>query len=305
MKLTDHDEFLHLGYPRENAFSWKENYYFNFIDKQANAVGIVHFSLRRNKGIVVARVHLVVDGSPFTFISKTPWPSDDPMFQQDAVVLGNKNLHLMVSEPHQTLTVSLDDGKGNTLSLRYTKRFETYLFEHVDTADLADKSLQAEHYEQAMEVEGVLNIQGVEKTINTLGHRDHTWGFRDESGLKGWNWCAAQFPNSSWAFSRVRGKEGVYIGGYVSSAEENIRIAGVEILDVESDENSDPVVTRMKVLLANDKVYHLTATRFQVMPLGERVAGSVFFHENFSHYKIEETGDEGVGVDEHMVILPK
>ena len=77
MTLTDHDEFLHLGYPKNNDDPWKENFYYNFIDRDANAMGIIHCSIQRQKGVATIRTHQMLDDKQFHHVQEIPWPTDN------------------------------------------------------------------------------------------------------------------------------------------------------------------------------------------------------------------------------------
>ena len=186
------------------------------------------------------------------------------------------------------------------MALNYRERFPAYNFPHPESSD---KGLDASHYEQGMFVEGELTYEGRKRTIKCLGHRDHTWGFRDETRLAGWNWAAIQCENSTWNLTQVRrlGSQNSEVG-FVSFKEKNIGVSKMEVIEVEHNQNNEPQKSKYRVVLEDEQVFHVTATRFMPMPLADPRVPNIIAHENFSHFVIEETGETGVGVDEHMMI---
>jgi hypothetical protein len=61
-RFSPQDEFIHQDYPRGGEVAWKENWYFNFIDREHNAWGINHISLSRHNQSANFRAFHVVDG---------------------------------------------------------------------------------------------------------------------------------------------------------------------------------------------------------------------------------------------------
>ncbi|SDU04261.1 hypothetical protein SAMN05216296_1440 [Pseudomonas pohangensis] len=304
--LTDHDEFLHLGYPKGSQAPWKENYYFNFCDRKANALGIIHASLQRDKGVLTIRTHQVLDGKQFNYVNTLAWPPGVGA-RSEQVVLTDGALGIEVLEPFNAHRIQLTHDELS-MTLNYRKRFEAFDYPdaHSPAEGLpeADKAMDVKHYEQGMTVEGTIDFNGKRYEINCLGHRDHTWGFRDESGLRGWNWVAMQGENSSINLTQVRRRDWANTEmGFISYTDKALAVTAVEVADIRYNELQEPVVTRYAVTLEDDSRLHITATRFTRMFLDDPKRNGVIFHENFSEFVIEETGEKGVGVDEHMLLV--
>ena len=65
-------EYVHNDYPRDEERAWKENWYFNFIDREHNAWGINHISLERHKQTGRFSAFHVVDGEILMYLFSRP-----------------------------------------------------------------------------------------------------------------------------------------------------------------------------------------------------------------------------------------
>jgi hypothetical protein len=304
LKLQDHDEYLHLGYPRENLSPWKENYYFNFIDTTANCLGIFHVSIQRHKGTAILKAICVLDGNSFSYINEIEWPLYAGKNLSDSVVISDGVLTFEILEPFKRHRVLFDDS-STRMNLIYEKRFDQYLYSNEGFTDNhGDKALDVVHYEQGMSVNGDISIGSTITKISCLGHRDHTWGFRDEQNLGGWNWIAIQCDNSTWNFYQLRRNNGSpnSVAGFISYKDRNETIIDVQVIDIQNNVDGEPVFCDYRVKLESGTVFNISAERFIRMPIPFGGGVPVIHHENFSNFLIKETGEKGVGIDEHMIV---
>ena len=176
MSLTEHDEFPHLGYPKNDSRPWKENYYFNYCDREAGALGLIHCSFMRDLGVVRLTHFHLIDGQEHIYISYPTLPLDRPEGTPDSVVVARDHYRFEVVEPHKKHRLELSEDNFSAV-LNYSDRFDVYDFPYED--DGSDKALDARHYEQGMYVEGEITVNGESRAVKCLGHRDHTWGFRE------------------------------------------------------------------------------------------------------------------------------
>lgn len=304
--LTAHDEYLHLGYPKDDTSPWKENYYFNFYDIEQNCLGIVHASIRRDKAVVTVRTHVIKDDEQFNYTNTIAWPSQTDVLSDDTVI-SDGTISIAIIKPFEEHHVQFthDD---LTMGLRFTKRFDVFNYhdgnEEYSEAE-EDKALSVEHYEQGMIVSGDIVFKGKRSTIHCLGQRDHTWGFRDERGLQGWNWVAVQADNCTLSFSKVRRKDGTsLVAGYISTPSGNQAVTDIDVVSIDRNEDEEPLEVHYRVTIKDDSVLNIRASRATRMLLGNP-GSKVIHHENFSTFIIEEMNQSGLGVDEHMEILPK
>jgi hypothetical protein len=215
-------------------------------------------------------------------------------------VVSDGKLSLDIVEPHSRHRVTLRS-ENLELNLDYRSRFTAYQYPQ-DSADLQDKGMAIEHYEQGMTVEGLLVVDGEQVAINCLAHRDHSWGFRNETAIDGWNWIAVQFPNSTLNFTQIRRHQLPNIEqGFISTASGNRRIIDVDVISVEQDEEGRPAKAVYKVSRDDDEVMTFEAVMFDRVVLPVNRDGTTVYFENFSHFTHVESGEKGVGIDEHMV----
>lgn len=303
--FTDHDEYLHYGYPRGDDLQWKENYYFNLIDEPNQVFGICHFSIRRNVGKAVFTFNCLAGGKRIRHINLIDWPPADRALFSESVILSDGCLTLEIVRPfaEHRVTFSKDD---INLDVTYTRRFDTYFYDSDDHSSAeTDKSLAIEHYEQVMFARGSISVDGESIPIKCAAHRDHSWGYRDESSIHGWNWTSVAFPDSGWNFAQVRKLDRpANAAGFISDASGNRSVQNVAVDEVIANEKGEPDRARYTVHMADGGVLHVQTRCLErmVMPLNREKTTIVF--ENFSEFLVEETGERGIGIDEHMVNLP-
>jgi hypothetical protein len=98
-------------------------------------------------------------------------------------------LSLRHADPLRTveLTVERPD-------VRFSATFEGmhHAFSYMDNEDGCPAFLADDRFEQSCLVRGTLKLKGRTITIDTTGHRDHSWGTRDWDTLQDWKWISAQ-----------------------------------------------------------------------------------------------------------------
>jgi len=96
-----------------------------------------------------------------------------------------------------------------------------------------------------------------------------SWGFRDESGLKGWHWLAILGEESSWNLSRVKraSADDDQAGFYTRHLEVNY-VVGLEVLDIQTNDQGEPVLCRYKGTLDTGETSTITAQRVHRLQLG-------------------------------------
>ncbi len=290
------DEFVHQDYPRNEEKAWKENWYFNFIDRENNAWGINHISLERHKQKGRFSAFHVVDGEILMYLNYID-------LAEDFSEINDGKLKVEFIEPHKKFRLTFE-GPNHSVELNYLARFDVF-----DYAAKGDKSLTGnksslaiQHYEQALSVNGTLTKDGVARPISCLGHRDHSWGYRDETNIAGWNWIAVQFPDKTINVSQVRvGGMEPMSRGFVSEASGNVGIREVRIVPGTRNEEGIPLSSTFEAVDESGRPWTLTSNRFSglVLPLSEK-GKDVVVYENFSDYTLAETGETGVGIDEYL-----
>lgn len=287
------DEFIH-DYPKPLEEHWKENWYFNFIDRENNAWGINHVSLMRHRQQGRFSAFHVVDGEVLLYTNVID--IDDNLEE-----LTDGKLKFEFVEPLKKFRLTFD-GPRHQIELDYDARFEVFDYAGSKPAKPGrDKALALNHYEQALFVKGTITKEGESRTIECFGHRDHSWGYRNESKVSGWNWVAVQFPDKTINFSLVRIGKAFMGSGFISTAQGNTRVVRVNVEDTKF-ENKSPVSS---VFTGYDKeggTWKLKSEKFSglALPMKEKGKGVVVY-ENFSDYTLLDTGEKGVGIDEYLI----
>ncbi len=220
--MNPKDELIH-AYPKNLDTPWKENWYFNFIDRKNNAWGINHISLLRhtNKGRFTA-IHVV---------DEEIIPYSNVIDIEDLAETTDGALTFEFIEPFKKFRVTFD-GPRHQVKIDYDALFPAFDYGKRDESD-GNKALSIDHYRQALVARGTLTKDGATRPIECVCDRDHTWGYRDEGMLTGWNWVGAYFPARTVNFNRILVGEHAFAAGYVSTAEGNTRVSRLEVEDTQ------------------------------------------------------------------------
>lgn len=145
--------------------TWKDNAYLAFWDVAGNVYGTVHVSTSPNDTKARrARFSVQLDGEIVEIIEELPLGS----FASESISFG---LDGTITVDHPNLKVLL----GN--APRWVPA--DYSLNELIPALVPGKPLQ--HFQQACTVRGIVEHSGRTWTVDAIGMRDRTWGFRDES----------------------------------------------------------------------------------------------------------------------------
>lgn len=287
------DEFVH-DYPKPLDSHWKENWYFNFIDRENGAWGINHISIERHKQTGRFSAIHVVDGQMLLYSNVIDVEDEIPE-------LTDGKLKFEFVKPFEQFKLTFN-GPRHQVDLDYKARFP--MFDYGSGGK--DKSgkrreLVTNHYEQALVCTGKITFKDQAREIECFGHRDHSWGYRNESKVKGWNWVAAQFPDKTINMCLIDLGDKALASGFVSTANGNSRIKSVTVEDTDF-KNRCPVASVFTGVDADGRSWKLKSDKFSslYLPMQEKGKG-VVAHENFSEYENLDTGEKGVGIDEYLI----
>jgi hypothetical protein len=284
------DELIH-AYPKNLDTPWKENWYFNFIDRKNNAWGINHISLMRhtNKGRFTA-IHVV---------DEEIIPYSNVIDIEDLAETTDGALTFEFIEPFKKFRVTFD-GPRHQVKIDYDALFPAFDYGKRDESD-GNKALSIDHYRQALVARGTLTKDGATRPIECVCDRDHTWGYRDEGMLTGWNWVGAYFPARTVNFNRILVGEHAFAAGYVSTAEGNTQVSRLEVEDTQFV-NEAPVSA---VYTGYDRegriLARLKTDMFSRLCLPMQDKENMLIYENFVEFTDLETGERGHGVDEYLL----
>jgi len=296
--LEAREEGFH-DWPADCDTTWKENWYWNLADRRAGVWGFCHASFVRTAGTAVFAACFQVDGR-VRFHRHEFAIDGDP-------VLDDGTLKVEIVEPHRhhRLTVDAPDYR---LDLDARARFEPFRYggRRIAANRQAIPHLRLKRYEQGMRVTGTCTDKetGRATPIDCLGHRDHSWGRREESRIDGWNWAAVQLPDRTINLTKSFSGDVFNVNGFVSSADGNVGVVEVDFETLEfEDDGRTPVSTRYTFRDENGRQWHLRSRRFSDLfePIRElRAAQKTLIFENFADYELEETGEKGWGIDEYQ-----
>jgi hypothetical protein len=292
------DEGFH-EWPADCDTTWKENWYWNLADRRAGVWGFCHASFVRTDGNATFSACFMVDGRVRFHRNTIAIPSapilDDGTVRVE-IVRPHEHHHIVVDTPEYRLDV---DARARFAPFSYSGR-------KLEANRQAIPHLRLKRYEQGMRVTGrcMIKDSGRELAIDCLGHRDHSWGRREESRIDGWNWAAVQLEHKTINLTRSFSGDAYNVNGFVSDASGNVGVVEVdfETLELEADGRT-PITTRYTFRDENGHQWHLRSRRFSDLfePLRElRAAQKTIIYENFAEYVLEETGETGWGIDEYQ-----
>jgi len=304
MALDDSDEGFH-DWPADCDTTWKENWYWNLADRRAGVWGFCHASFVRTEAKAVFAACFMVDGR-VRFHRNEAAIGASPEFDDGT-------LRVRIVTPHQHHQIRVETPEYG-LELDYRARFAPFSYSgrRIAANRQAIPHLRLKRYEQGMRVTGTCTMKGGDSPlagtvpigIDCLGHRDHSWGRRDESRIDGWNWAAVQLENKTINLTRSFSGESFNVNGFVSGPDGNTGVVEVEFETLETEaDGRTPVATRYAFRDERGDRWHLRSRRFSDLfePLRElRARQKTIIFENFADYELEETGEKGWGIDEYQ-----
>lgn len=283
------EEHIH-EWPKNLDAAWKENWYFNFIDRKNNVWGINHISLMRQtqKGRFSC-VH-VIDGQILPYTNKIDIT--------DLKETTDGKLKFEFIEPFKKFHVTFN-GPKHQLELDYDATFP--VCEYEKPGGSKGQPLSVDHYRQSLRARGTLTKDGETRNIDCVCDRDHTWGYRDEGRLTGWNWAGMYFPDRTLNFHRILMGKAFFATAYLSTAQGNTLLKRVSVQDTQFD--GDMPISSIFTgygdkgeVLAKIKSESFHRLR---LPMADKEGVTVF--ENFSEFTDLQTGEKCDGVDEYLI----
>jgi hypothetical protein len=184
MTVTDVDERRH---PVEDANEhWSDSLYFNGFDAATGVCFLTRMAVLANRPGANALWIAWLDGEPaygyYRDIDRVPeadW---------DATTI--EGLGYRMLEPLRRWALRLDDGDDKAYL-----EFEGIApcFDYADNPRPLPRAVAWGHYEQSGTVRGDLFLSGRRLSFEGVGQRDHSWGFRDWSGVREWHWVTGLF----------------------------------------------------------------------------------------------------------------
>ena len=304
--LDPQEEFVHQDYPRNPETPWKENWGFMGIDQENDVTLMFHVTLERErKRARFSRTHNIA-GNKYR---KRNFLDIDENFS----ALECDGMKIEFVRPFEEIRIT-DVSDDYQLDVTLTGRFDVHDFAaHRKNRAATGKNpaMNIRHYEQALCLKGSYVKDGKTLDFDGFGYRDHSWGYRNEVLMDGWNWIWVHLPNSVMHVSQMRLGDRNLTSGYMASAEGVTRLKGFETNYVERDENGAPTASQHVTKDLDGNSYTLTTKCISPVhmpwPYPEASIGpngkQTMLFENVSLITLEETGETGVGTDEHGVMV--
>ena len=188
MPVTDFDERRH---PVEHPDAhWSDSLYFNGFDLASDACFLTRMAVLPNQPAANALFVAWADGKPaygyYRELDRLPGAD------WDATTI--EGLGYRMLEPRRRWSLELDDGD--------TKAYLEFegtagCFDYADNAAPLPKPVAWGHYEQSGTVRGDFVLGGRRLEFDGVSQRDHSWGWRDWSGVREWHWVTGLFPSGS------------------------------------------------------------------------------------------------------------
>jgi hypothetical protein len=278
-------EPLHLDIPRD-APPYKDNVFIAFWDPSINIFGSFHASTSPNATGRRIRFSYGTSGE----VIETIEPLDRGTYTSD----------------------SLDFDLAGTLTIRSARIEGQLTFRpHRALADFATRSTvpslvpdqPLQHYQRGTTVTGTLVVDGREVSIDGLGFRDRTWGFRDESvSFREYFGLFAVFPDYSIAAQRHLSADGHdRTEGYVLTDSDAQPVTG--LVDWSRDASGLFSATRITIEGGHDLTMKLVQRNggFWV-PMGwERIGPTLSAYDEFGEVQNGD-GDRGHALVEQGIV---
>lgn len=301
--------------PPQVFMPWKENWCFSGLDTDTGTAMVWHISLRPVDGEGIFTCKLDGPDVRVRHVGRHPIGRQ---VDRDAP-LDDGSMRFEVIEPHARfgLTFRSDD---MTVDSTFHARFAPFDFADGPLApgtstigELGRHVFPFHHYEQALEFRAVVSRPGLpDLTLAGRGHRDHSWGWRDDFGFRSHHWICANFDDRY-----VQGSTMIDTtypdrkhGGFVSRAIGNDPVSLVDVSDTYWEEPAneplpafDRDVTYVIHTVAGQRielVAHL-ADHYRILYLNARHPDRSQVYQDaqiFCPFSIPATGERGAGLVE-------
>ncbi len=271
--------------PAESA-PWKDNAYLGFWDPEHDVYGTIHVSTSPNSRGTLARASLSVRGRAAEVAEElAPASFTSPSIAFDLA---------------GRITV---DAPGLRAKLELAPLFTIGDYRATDiVADLVrDAPLQ--HVEQFARVTGEAEVAGETTTVDGVGFRDRTWGYRDESvSIPEYFALMAVFPGHGLVGLRFAQPDGgERTAGFRLDDDTALAVSAVAPIT----RDASGLFAAVDVTLADGQRLHLRRTRRTAgfwVPMGwERTAPTLSAYDEFVEIRTDR-GDTGFGIVEQGII---
>jgi hypothetical protein len=230
MTISGADERIHpVEDPSEH---WSDSLYFNAWDAASGTFLLARIALLPNRPGASAGLIAWSGGRPAYFYGHNL--DEVPLADWDDLRIAG--LRFEELEPLRSWELNLEDG-DNRASLRWDGF--SGVVDYADNRQPLPRPVAWGHYEQSCRVTGNLELAGRAVKVDGVGHRDHSWGFRDWGGIREWHWVTGFLGGAQRSFNlfHVTQADGtVTVNGFVHDGGEDLLLVEVERTTTETAE---------------------------------------------------------------------
>jgi hypothetical protein len=298
---------------------YKENWFFLIFDPGNEVFGAIHLVSEPGFERIRFACHLSVAGELFMHGSEVPFPADFAM----APELSDGTMTVRFVKAHEQIDLSLHNADLD-LEISFLARAPLFNFDdyHAGNPDkigvpevtnFASNQLNV-HQQQAMRTRGELTVKtgelaGRTFAVDALGYRDHSRSVRADNMVLKHFWTGLHFPRHVFGAMQVTGvmrPDVAGLGGYVHDDEKGLRaLRDIEIVGSGEGPGGVPANVEWRLTDVYGEPFTITADlhrRHAHVPLHTEKAGAAPFVyeivENFAPLRLEQTGEEGIGLVE-------
>jgi len=287
------DEFLHQ--PRD-SLTWREAYYWNWIDLESRITGCSTIGILPNQNRREIFFFLFANNKRKIYYR-------EPLFKEYVndidLMLRDRRLIYKLIKPFKNWQIIYEDPLFK-IKINWQTRFRTHYFKK-------DFSLAWHtHFESSGIITGELRYKnGMVKKIRGYGQRDKSWGIRDWHGVD--KWIAGQFQFKYWncGLRKDYYHNKIEVSGYTANKDGTIPIKNVEIEIINNkDKLKTPLITTYHIIDEQDKIYNIEARLIDKNSIfrfaREFKDGYTELFEEMVSMKDKDTGEIGSGMSEHL-----
>ena len=181
------------------------------------------------------------------------------------------------------------DGSGASLDVIWSGSHPVFLY---PVPSGTTESQFPRHIEQGGRVRGTVTVGGRSYVIDTVGHRDHSWGGeRDWARLQTWHYISGDFGDFSFNVVRVMMDGGEFSAGYVWDGKHIMSVTDIRT-EVATDASGRRQTAATIAFL--DERERARAISAKVIDLCEVDLGKTNCNDGFAEFRMEDKRGHGI-----------
>jgi len=265
---------------------WNESYWFSFYDPAARIGVVTRIGMLPNRNEANVWYYISKDGK--IAHTGTDLRCAVPGGDIDGLSLGDVTIRCIEPLRNFRLTYA---GSGASMDVTWSGAHPVFQY---PVPPGSTESQFPRHIEQGGRVRGTVTVDGSARAIDTVGHRDHSWGGeRDWTRLETWHYISGDFGSLSFNVVRVMMGGGEFSAGYVWDGKEIMSVTDIRT-EVATDASGRRQTAATIAFLDERERAHAISAR--VIDVCEVNLGGTRCNDGFAEFRM---GDErGYGIVE-------